>query len=204
MNLLAVSDGYYLTLNREPYTPRTKTFISEFKCFYGFDKTYAGKHCHLWKLGEMKFVYANSYSHYLLYKHLSTISWKSQFMFICEDDAVFYADWQTKWNKCVPYIPYDAELIYLHHHPSHEKNFGTHIGMYINESIGTPIGPFSTTSYAITKQCVFKLINLFEKDNIYRSFDSILNTERKTFKIYSLVNSICYENKDEYKSERLT
>jgi GR25 family glycosyltransferase involved in LPS biosynthesis len=208
MSLTDVSDGYYITLNRIPYIERSKTFLPEFNVFYGFDKTYAGTHCHKWALGPkctnmLKFVYANSYSHYLLFKHLVTISWKSRFVFIFEDDALFYDDWKTTWNTSAPNIPLDAEIVYLHHHPAHETKYGTHTSVILNEHIGTPFAPYSTTSYAITKQCVCKLIEHIDTHGIYRSFDSILNIERNNFKVYTLIKSICYENKEGYKSERL-
>tara|TARA_B110000977_G_C11075439_1_gene491000 strand:+ start:2028 stop:2654 length:627 start_codon:yes stop_codon:yes gene_type:complete len=201
-------NGYYITLKREPYLSRMQTFESKFDIFYGFDKQYAGKHCHHWGLGEkvtdkLKFVYGNSYSHYLLFRHLSTINWTSHFVFVLEDDVVFYEDWEHNWENYSHYIPNDAELIYLHHHPSHEKKFGTHIDYALNEYIGKPLGPFSTTSYAITKQCVCKLLNYIDTHKIYRSFDSLLNIERENYNIYTLVHSICYENKGIYKSERL-
>lgn len=206
--LIDVDTGYYITLNRDPYILRAKSFEPTFEKFYGFDKLYAGRHCHKWALGDkctdkLKFVYANSYSHYLLLKHLGSISWKSRFMFIFEDDAVLFPDWKKKWNESVPDIPYDAELVYLHHHPAHERKFGSHIKTLLNIHVGTPLGPYSTTSYAITKQFVHKILDYVSEHGIYRSYDSMLNSERETFNIYSLVNSICYENKEEYKSERL-
>ena len=209
MEIKNVDSGYYLTLDREPYTNRQQTFEKHFEKFYGFDKNNSNQNCHLWQLGKkctnkLNFVYANSYSHYLLYKQLSIKEWSSNFIFILEDDAVFHGGWLEKWNKAVKHIPDDADFVYLHHHPSHIRRFTTHFKKPLNDFVGIPIGPYSTTSYAVTKKFVLQIVKHLEDKGIYRSLDSILNDNRSLYKVYTLIDSLCFENREDYKSERLT
>ena len=205
MHLNDVNTGFYITLRREPYLSRTKSFESCFKIFYGCDKQSITSESPLWKLGKsqdkMKFVYANSYSHYMLLSHLLTLQWTYRFMFILEDDCIFNEKYSESWNDAVKDIPCNADIVYLFHHPYHDRENG-HIAKHISSKIGYPRGPFSTTAYAVSKKGVKKFVEWFKKDGIYGAFDSVLNIRRRELSVYTLANSICYENK-EYGSERL-
>lgn len=206
MQLQNVNCGFYITLDREPYITRRQTFENCFEIFYGFDKQNANRECNLWKLGnkvtdKLKFVYANSYSHYMLLNHMLQQDWSAQFMFVIEDDCVFFNNFENLWNTAVYNIPQDADIVYLFHHPYHDRENG-HVRHFINDFVGYPMGPFSTTAYAISKKGTQKIVSWFETDGIYRSFDSILNIRRRDLKVYVLANSMCYEHKN-YGSERL-
>ena len=138
----------------------------------------------------------------------------NDFFLILEDDVRFDKDWIDTWNKCVEYIPKDAELLYLGGVLPPNKaalpscleevnQYWSQIkpNMLFSPGMPLPIFHFCTYSYVITKAGAQKLINFLNMVTDYQitECDHFLGNPILGLNTYILTPLIahCFQDEDE-------
>jgi GR25 family glycosyltransferase involved in LPS biosynthesis len=131
---------------------------------------------------------------------------------VLEDDVRFDKDWIDTWNKCVKYIPKDAELMYIGGVlPPNKVALPTCLeevnqywsqikpNMLFSPGVLLPIFHFCTYSYVITKAGAKKLLNFLNTPSDYQitECDHFLGNHMIGLKKYILTSLICHCFQDE-------